>query len=71
MPGDWGEKSEAALKVAEFLHIPVEDVITPWSLTQDRSVLKQLELGSRRKRSGTSFAPASASSPLLRRPAQF
>ena len=47
MPGDWGEKSEAALKVAEFLHIPVEDVITPWSLTQDRSVLKQLELGSR------------------------
>lgn len=47
MPGDWGEKSEAALKVAEFLHIPVEDVITPWSLTQDRSVLEQLELGSR------------------------
>lgn len=47
IPGDASGMVEAAIYISEDLGIPVEDVITPWSLAQDRDLYKQMEAGIR------------------------
>jgi hypothetical protein len=47
IPGDASGVVETAIHVSEDLGIPVEDIITPWSLAQDRDIYQQMEGGIR------------------------